>query len=119
MKKTLILLVVTILLSATSAYSQATYSISDSGDTINITDMKGMKQGYWETKVGSQTIRGHYVNSVKEGAWLTYHPRGFLSKLENYKHGKKDGIFITIDTRGYLNKEEFYKDDKLDGLAVV
>ena len=97
MKNVILLLFVTAFITGTALNAQPTFTVTESGDTINLTDDNGLKQGFWETKVRNITSRGNYMDDLKEGTWTNYHPRGFLSKLENYVHGKKNGIFITIE----------------------
>jgi len=85
-------------------------------DSINKTDAKGRKQGYWEEKLAnSSTTKGWYLNDLQNGQWLTYGQNGIITKVENYNKGKKNGAVIEIDTRGYLSAESYYINDIPDG----
>ncbi|MCK5338116.1 MAG: hypothetical protein KAJ50_04860, partial [Bacteroidales bacterium] len=76
MKKISILLLLFVFSFASTLCAQATYVVTESGDTINITDETGSKQGFWDTKERNVRSRGEYVDGQMEGSWLFYHPRG-------------------------------------------
>jgi len=118
MKTLMIILTMAFAIHTGLLHGQASFGISESGDTINLTDENGLKQGYWDVTERNVRSRGHYQDGQMHGSWLFYHPRGFLARLETYENGRKNGIYIAIDSRGYLSKEEFYVDDELDGLAI-
>jgi len=86
------------------------------GDTINKTDSKGMKQGYWEESVNSVLVKGKYEDNLKDGTWTIYSGKGLVNKIESYNDGKKDGIANTIDDNGYYKAEANYRNDMLDGV---
>lgn len=86
-------------------------------DSINKTDAKGMKQGYWEEKMDLSTSNGWYKNNLKEGQWLTYGKEGIITKVENYLRGRKNGAVIEIDPRGYLSGEAHFINDVPEGTA--
>jgi len=87
------------------------------GDTINRTDAKNMKQGYWEETNNGLILKGNYLNDKKDGAWVTYSAKGTITKIESYKDGKKEGVVITIDENGYYRGEANYHNDLLDGVS--
>jgi len=74
------------------------YKLSVKGDTINIIDQQGMKQGKWVVHVNP--LRGEpgfeeegiFKNDKKEGPWRKYTLQGDLLSIENYKYGGKDGV---------------------------
>ena len=74
------------------------YKLSVKGDTINIIDQKGLKQGKWV--IHTNPLRGEpgfeeegvFVNDKKEGTWRKYTLQGDIFAIENYKFGGKDGL---------------------------
>ena len=68
------------------------------GDTLNIVDNKGIKQGKWLVKVAP--LRGEpgfeeegtFLNGRKEGIWRKFNMMGDLLAVENYRWGNKNGI---------------------------
>jgi hypothetical protein len=74
------------------------FKISVKGDTINIVDKKGLKQGKWVTTVAE--LRGEpgydeegvYKDDKKEGIWRKYTPTGDMIAVESYRYGVKDGL---------------------------
>lgn len=104
-----------------------TYKLSDQGDTLNCTDMKGKKQGKWIER--TEPLRGNpgfeeegeYLNSRREGLWRRYNLQGDILAMENYKWGLFNGKcqYFTIDG---LEREESWKaldpDKEFDTLDV-
>ncbi len=88
------------------------FSLTQDGDTVNITDGKGLKQGKWIVSVGE--LRGEpgydeegvYKNDKKEGVWRKYTSEGDLLAIENYRYGGKDGLQQYYSFLGSLTKEE-------------
>lgn len=98
----------------TAKAATASATVSES-DTINKTDAKGKKQGFWEEKSANLSAKGWYKNDLKEGQWLTYGQNGIITKVENYRKGMKNGTVIEIDQRGYLSGDVPYVNDVLEG----
>jgi hypothetical protein len=99
-----------------SGYTQCkTYTLSANGDTLNCTDIKGLKQGPWVNHVDE--VRGEpgfeeegvYLNGQKEGLWRTYSLQGDLMARENYKWGIKHGQCIYYTRIGELLREEYWR----------
>jgi len=85
---------------------------------INQSDANGKKQGAWEEKTATGTLKGNYVNDLKDGCWVTYNANdGKLLRIEYYIKGKHEGIAVDIDTRGYLGSETYFADDLIEGTA--
>lgn len=85
-------------------------------DSVNYTDKNGLKQGFWEEKVGVLTLKGYYLHDKKEGAWVTYPPEAPPSLVESYLNGEKNGISMTFDQRRpFLASEKWYKNGLLEG----
>ncbi len=115
MKIKQIALPILLLFAATSqiAFGQVkSYSLTQDGDTVNIIDSKGLRQGKWIVSVAE--LRGEpgyeeegiYKNDKKEGVWRRYSLQGDLLAIENYKYGGKDGLQQYYSFLGALQKEE-------------
>ncbi len=91
------------------------FVIGAKGDTLNIVDSKGMKQGKWVIHVNQ--LRGEpgyeeeglYVKDKREGPWRRYTLMGDLVAVENYKWGNKDGKSMYFNGLGELLREENWK----------
>jgi len=91
------------------------FKISAKGDTINVIDASGKKQGKWVNRV--EELRGepgyeeegNYKNGVKNGGWRLYTLDGDLLGIENYKMGGKDGIQQYYTYVGELIREESWR----------
>ena len=119
MKKTvlkytnLVLLLLFTVISAGAQYKE--YKLSPNGDTLNIIDKNGLKQGKWVNVVGE--IRGEpgyeeegmYKDDKKTGTWRKYTANGDIIALENYKFGGKDGIQQYFSFLGNLEREESWR----------
>ncbi len=117
-----------LLLTVTASAQYKEYKISVKGDTINIVDKDGLKQGKWVTSVPE--LRGNpgyeeegvYVKGEKDGIWRKYTPEGDLLALENYLKGGKDGIQQYYTFMGNLEKEESWRaynpDAPYDTIAI-
>jgi hypothetical protein len=91
------------------------YKISVKGDTINIIDHDGLKQGKWVIHV--DPLRGEpgyeeegiFVDDKREGTWRKYTLQGDFIAFENYKHGDKDGNWKFFTRFGDLEREENWR----------
>lgn len=92
------------------------FKISVKGDTINIVDKSGLKQGKWVNHVNplrgepGYEEEGIFKNDKKEGPWRKYTLQGDLMAIENYKFGGKNGVsqYFTPLT-GNLIREESWR----------
>ncbi|NPA67874.1 MAG: toxin-antitoxin system YwqK family antitoxin [Chlorobi bacterium] len=85
------------------------------GDTVNVIDKKGFKQGYWveHKPFGEEKIsEGNYVDGKKEGIWKSYYPGGTLKSEITYVHGKKYGRAKTYFENGNTAEEGVWLIDK-------
>ena len=119
MKKIIFLPVLLLLLSlsvldVTAQYKS--YKISPKGDTINIVNAKGNKEGRWVNRV--EELRGepgyeeegiYNKDGVKDGPWRLYTLEGDLFAIENYKNGGKDGLQQYYTYLGDLVREENWR----------
>ena len=91
------------------------YKISVKGDTINVIDLKGLKQGKWVIHV--DPLRGEpgyeeegiFADGKREGTWRKYTLQGDFIAFENYKHGDKDGNWKFFTRFGDLEREENWR----------
>ncbi|MBK9285766.1 MAG: SpoIIE family protein phosphatase [Sphingobacteriaceae bacterium] len=89
------------------------------GDTINIVDKNGRKQGRWLffgrdskglknklLKFNQIVTDGHYTDGVKHGAWKSYHQNTNKIKNEvNYEYGELNGTVKLYNEKGKLTHE--------------
>lgn len=103
------------LLFCTGANAQyKSFRLGDKGDTLNIVDQNGMKQGKWSVRMPA--LRGEpayeeegvYVNDRKEGTWRRFNLMGDPLAVENYKWGYKNGISRYYTPLG-LEREESWR----------
>jgi hypothetical protein len=111
-----------------SAQNYKSFLISVSGDTINIVDADGKKQGKWVIQV--EELRGEpgfeeegiFIDNQKDGYWRRYSLQGDLIAVEQYKLGGKDGLQQYFTFLGNLAREESWKgynpDAPYDTIAV-
>jgi hypothetical protein len=109
-----ILLVLGILLSFRGYTQCKTFVLNDKGDTLNCTDVKGLKQGKWSIHVEpwkgepGYEEEGEFLDDKKEGMWRVYNLMGDKIGEENYKWGHKHGISRYYNVAG-LEREESWK----------
>lgn len=91
------------------------YKLSVKGDTINVVDKNGLKQGPWVLRV--EPLRGepgyeeegYFVDDKREGAWRKYTLAGDFIALENFRNGDKDGTSQYFSPFGELLREESWR----------
>lgn len=76
------------------------------GDTVNVTDNYGLKQGRWV-----------YLGQDKIEQWFKEYKPDQLVEEGNYKDGKKTGNWRRFHINGKLQREIKYVNDTIDGLA--
>lgn len=114
--------------SLTTQAQLKSHIISPSGDTLNMVDAMGAKQGPWVVRV--EDLRGEpgyeeegfFVDGKKEGPWRRYTLMGDLTAIESYKWGEKDGKQQYFTKMGDLLREESWRatnpDNPYDTLQV-
>jgi antitoxin component YwqK of YwqJK toxin-antitoxin module len=91
------------------------YKLSPNGDTLNIIDEKGLKQGKWVNTVGEirgnpgYEEEGYFKNDKKTGVWRGYSSNGDLIYMENYRFGGKDGLQQYFTFLGSLERQEEWR----------
>jgi hypothetical protein len=91
-----------------------TFKLTSKGDTINCTEITGIKRGKW--KIETPPIRGErgyieegvFINDKKEGTWRRFNLLGDPIAIENYKWGLKNGISSYYTIQG-VEREESWK----------
>lgn len=89
------------------------YKLSVKGDTLNIIDAKGLKQGKWIVRV--EELRGEpgyeeegvFKDDKKEGPWRRYNLTGDIIAMENYRWGLKDGVCRYFTIMGAEHEESW------------
>ncbi|TAG32121.1 MAG: hypothetical protein EAZ35_00695 [Sphingobacteriia bacterium] len=90
-----------------------TYRLGANRDTLNCTDMTGMKQGKWIVNIAK--LRGEpgyeeegvFLNNRKEGLWRRYNLMGDLLAQENFKWGNKNGRCMYFTFAGLEHEESW------------
>lgn len=91
------------------------YQIAVNGDTINVVDKQGLKQGPWVVHVDplrgepGYEEEGYFVHGKKEGAWRRYTLSGDFIALETFRKGDKDGRSQYYSAFGELLREENWR----------
>lgn len=95
----------------------ASLSFAQQHCSENMKDNDGRKQGLWVDTLGNYTLKGHYVNDLKDGVWISYESgTEKILKIEEFKAGKKDGVFLEFNKRNNtLASEQYYSNDLPDG----
>ncbi len=94
-----------------------TYELHD-GDTINLTDAQGKKQGFWRYFWPNQDLKYEvfYENNEKEGLEIRYYDKEDCIEFSNtYREGKLDGPSVTFYNNCGTKCEEMYKGGKKHG----
>lgn len=109
-------LFILLLLFSASAFAQ-TFDVSD-GDTINLTDKTGKKQGFWRYfwENGDLKYEVYYENNEKEGLEIRYYDGQDCIEFSNtYKHGVLDGPSVSFFPNCNIKCEESYAEGKKQG----
>jgi hypothetical protein len=91
------------------------YIISVKGDTLDVVDKNGLKQGRWVVHVDplrgepGYEAEGVFINGKKDGLWRKYDLTGDLIAIENYKYGGKSGVCQYFSQVGELLREENWR----------
>jgi hypothetical protein len=102
-------------LSLKSFSQYKSYDITVDGDTIDIIDAAGLKQGSWiESKAAMRgepgcEEEGTYKDGMREGFWRRYSLQGDLLAVENYSRGGKSGLQRYYSFLGGLEREENWR----------
>lgn len=92
-----------------------TFQLTDNGDTLNLTDKKGLKQGKWVNHIDElrgepgYEEEGRYKDGKKDGTWRMYDLSNNFIGLENYRFGGKDGVQQYFSPLGDMIREESWR----------
>jgi len=103
------------LISLNSFGQRKNFIIGVNGDTLNVVDAKGLKQGKWVIRL--EKVRGEpgyedegmYKDDKKESTWRRYTLIGDLIAVENFRWGNKNGPSQYFNGYGELLREESWK----------
>lgn len=105
-------IIILMIISVQSNAQYKSFMISVKGDTINVVDKDGMKQGPWVVHVDplrgepGYEEEGFFVDGKKDGSWRKYTLRGDFIAMENFRSGDKDGKSEYYNAYGNLLREE-------------
>ena len=88
------------------------------GDSLNKMNEKNLKTGFWMERNGEYTHQGYYIDSKKDGNWVTFLSNDMIFKLETWKNGVKDGLSLQFDRKSKLTAMENYRGGELNGLCI-
>jgi antitoxin component YwqK of YwqJK toxin-antitoxin module len=104
------------------------FILSPKGDTLNIIDKKGLKQGKWVNSIPEvrgepgYEEEGYFKDDKKTGPWRKYNGTGDLIAMENYLFGGKHGIQQYFTFLGAIEREEEWRgynpDAPYDTIAI-
>lgn len=88
------------------------------GETINLTDAEGFKQGRWLKFNADKSVvieEGNYVNNKKEELWKQYYNDGKIKTELTYKNNKADGYAKFYYENGKVSEEGLWQSNKWIG----
>lgn len=109
------LLFVVLLISLQGQAQWKSYQLTSRKDTLNRTDLNGLKQGPWVVHVdplrGEEGYdeQGIFIDDKKEGVWKRFSTEGDLLAIENYYMGMKTGKCKYFLYTGELLREESWR----------
>jgi len=95
--------------------SQQYYRLSEENYSGNLRN--GITQKFYRDSTTAEKIT--YLNDVKHGEWLQYHPNGVLSLRSAYNNGKINGKFEVWYENGKIQFSGQYLNDVRDGLWLI
>jgi antitoxin component YwqK of YwqJK toxin-antitoxin module len=92
-----------------SAYSQ---------DTINRTNSKGLKEGFWRKldTSGKKVYEGRFSNGIPTGTFHYYYPSGVVKAISEFSHNGKRSKTVTFFPSGKKMAEGIYMEEKRDSI---
>ncbi len=111
MKKHILIFLIAILI-ATVSFAQVTKS-----DTLNKTDVKGKKQGYWK-KYSHDTLKyeGRFKDDMPTGEFKYYYNNGKLKAVSKFATGGKFCSTIMYYPSGKKEADGFFTNQKKDSV---
>jgi hypothetical protein len=111
-----VIIIVVVFISISDCFAQ-TFEVAD-GDTINLTDASGKKQGFWRYfwANGDLKYEVFFENGEKDGLEIRYYDAQDCIEFSNtYRHGVLDGPSVTFYPNCNTKCEEMYKDGAKEG----
>jgi len=73
-------------------------------------DKDGNRHGAWESyfENGIKNSATYYINGVREGHSIVYHPNGAVYYYGEYKNDQKSGLWKTFNEKGELISEDVF-----------
>jgi antitoxin component YwqK of YwqJK toxin-antitoxin module len=102
-------------------FSQYQYFEVKDGDTINVVDKNGLKQGIWRTYWSNGDLRSEtfYIDNKKNGLEITFYDYPDCPEKEAfYKNDSLDGAVIYYSKRCKKNFEEHYVNGIKEGWEI-
>jgi antitoxin component YwqK of YwqJK toxin-antitoxin module len=86
-------------------------------DSLNITDSKGLKQGFWRKLNAEKQVvyEGRFVNDKPVGEFCYFYPDGKLKTVMTYKPGNDEVLSVSYHTNGKKMAEGVYKQKQKTG----
>ena len=101
------------------------YEMGTKGDTINLIDILGKKQGKWIIKgkhkpgtcfTAEQKVEeGKYTDNRKIGKWLEFYCNGNMKNQLTFQNGRPDGYAIMYHESGKILEEGNWKNNRWTG----
>jgi antitoxin component YwqK of YwqJK toxin-antitoxin module len=113
MQKAVIILFAVLLGVSGFAQTSETYQ----GQTINLRDAQGLRQGVWMIfdQAGNVTEKGDYKDNKKEGVWTGYYPGGKIKHQITYTDNRADGPATFYFENGKISEQGVWKVNKWVG----
>ncbi len=92
--------------------SVAAFEIGPKDDTINVTDIYNLRQGFWLERKPERfgedayTLAGYYVDNWKQGLWKTFVGPNLVAE-ENFTNDVRNGE-VRYYENGFLNVKGYY-----------
>ncbi|MEI7895704.1 MAG: toxin-antitoxin system YwqK family antitoxin [bacterium] len=93
------------------------FTVSGFGqDTVNITDSRGHRQGFWRKNDSSGHViyEGHFRDGVPSGVFRYFYPDGKLKTLSTLSNQGKRAVTVSYFPNGTKMAEGNYLDEKKD-----
>lgn len=117
-------LIILFLYTVSLAQSQ-TYEPGPNGDTLNLIDAQGKKQGKWiikgKHKPGTcyqpeqKVEEGRYSDNRKTGIWIEYYCNSNMKNKLTFVNGRPDGYAIMYHENGKISEEGNWKSNRWVG----
>lgn len=95
-------------------------------DTINVTDIKNQKQGFWifwgkmkkdsNYKPDQKVEEGNFLNNLKIGVWKKYFPNNKLASSIHFYNGRPNGEYLIYFEDGTLQEIGTWVNNKQIGV---